>query len=399
MGKPVERQNHSLSFFILAALIAICTGWAFYEEFLGRRPWKYYQQHVFDLEKEKASTDLDYYRRQLDSGQIKVVLDPSKPDQKTTVAGAEKQLAAIDQALAKERGEIEKIRSELKDAEIENSDADIKVKLLRSEDDGLFYRFQNAEHEEALANARSAKLRAEGKSSEAEAAHRAAEEHRKVREEVERERAQKAEEIRNAEAAAEKAARKLAEIDGRLKSKVGARDRLKAAIDAAKDPVITAKSTLEAAARKGSELTQYWLTSYDNSVDRCQNCHALVDKCGYSRPHEVLVALAAPNAKPEDVLAKYCVNPDTLASYQATAAEVCALEFDRPASEKGQIAQGRCFAGDERVRVSEFLHNYCGPEAAPVRFLHDKGVKAGCIAGPGLQTLANYVEDIGKRGA
>ncbi len=165
MGKPVERQNHSLSFFILAALIAICTGWAFYEEFLGRRPWKYYQQHVFDLEKEKASTDLDYYRRQLDSGELKVVLDPSKPDQKTTVAEAEKQLAAVDQALAKERGEIEKIRSELKDAEIENSDADIKVKLLRSEDDGLFYRFQNAEHEEALANARSAKLRAEGKSS------------------------------------------------------------------------------------------------------------------------------------------------------------------------------------------------------------------------------------------
>lgn len=399
MGKPVERQNHSLSFFILAALIAICTGWAFYEEFLGRRPWKYYQQHIFDLEKEKASTDLDYYRRQLDSGEIKVVLDPSKSDQKTTVAEAEKQLGALDQALAKERGEIEKIRSELKDAEIVNSDADIKVKLLRSEDDGLFYRFQNAEHEEALANASAAKLRAEGKSSEAEAAHREAEEHRKVREEVERERAHKAEEIRNAEAAAEQTAKKLAEIDGRLKSKVGARDRLKAAIEAAKDPVLTAKSTLEAAAKKGSQLTQYWLTSYDNSVDRCQNCHALVDKCGYSRPHEILTALAVPNAKPEDALAKYCVNPDTLANYQATAGEVCALEFDRPASEKGQIAQGRCFAGDERARVSEFLHNYCGPEAAPVRFLRDKGIKAGCIAGPGLQTLANYVEDVGKRGA
>jgi len=29
MGKPVERQNHSFSFFILASLIAICTAWSF----------------------------------------------------------------------------------------------------------------------------------------------------------------------------------------------------------------------------------------------------------------------------------------------------------------------------------------------------------------------------------
>ena len=38
MPKPVERQNHSVSFFILAMLIAVCTAWAFYDEFLGRRP-------------------------------------------------------------------------------------------------------------------------------------------------------------------------------------------------------------------------------------------------------------------------------------------------------------------------------------------------------------------------
>ena len=43
MGKPVERQNFSLSFFLLASLIAVCTAWSFYDEFLGRRPWKDFQ--------------------------------------------------------------------------------------------------------------------------------------------------------------------------------------------------------------------------------------------------------------------------------------------------------------------------------------------------------------------
>jgi len=58
MGKPVERQNHSFSFFILASLIAICTAWSFYEEFLGRRPWKDFQKRTFKYEQSKAAGDL-----------------------------------------------------------------------------------------------------------------------------------------------------------------------------------------------------------------------------------------------------------------------------------------------------------------------------------------------------
>ena len=65
--------------------------------------------------------------------------------------------------------------------------------------------------------------------------------------------------------------------------------------------MVTAKTTLTLASNKGSELTQYWLTSYNNSVDRCQNCHSTVDKCGFSRPHEIIEALNAPGAKPEAV--------------------------------------------------------------------------------------------------
>jgi cytochrome c2 len=399
MGKPVERQNHSFSFFILASLIAVSTAWAFYDEFLGRRPWKDFQKRTFKYEQAKAAEDLAFYTRQLDSGEIKVAIDSSKPNEKTTVAEAQKRLKEIDLTLAKERNELEKLHSEQKEAEIAASDADLKVKLLRSEDDGLFYRFQNAEHEEALEDATATKLAAEGKQGDADAARRKAQGYHQEVAAVELERKRKAEEIHKAEIAAEGAAAALAKVQERLKAKVGERDRLKAAIDAAEDPVLTAQTQLKTALKKSPELTQYWLTSYDNSVDRCQNCHAFIDKCGYSRPHEVLEALAAPGAKAEEVPAKFCVNPDVLASYQATAGEVCALEFDREASRKGQLSNGHCYTGDARTSISEFVSNYCGPEVAASRILADRQLIAACIAGPGAGVLANYVADLEKRGA
>ena len=399
MGKPVERQNHSFSFFILASLIAICTAWAFYDEFLGRRPWKDFQKRAFKYEQAKATEDLSFFTRQLDSGQIQVAINPSNPNEKTTVAEAQKRLKELDQKLAKERNELEKLQSELKEAEIVASDADLKVKLLKSEDDGLFYRFQNAQHEEALEDAKAAKLAGEGKQGDAEVARGRAQEYHKEVAALEHERKLKAEEIHKAEVAAVSAAAALAKVQDRLKGKVGERDRLKAAIDAAQDPVLTAKTQLQIALKKSPELSQYWLTSYDNSVDRCQNCHALIDKCGYSRPYEVLEALAAPGAKAEEVPAKFCVNPDVLANYQATAGEVCALEFDRESSGKGELAKGRCYFGDERKRVSAFVSTYCGPEAAPSKILADRQLKAACIGAPGAGVLGNYVADLEKRGA
>ena len=400
MGKPVERQNHSVSFFILASLIAVCTAWSFYEEFLGRRPWKYFQERIFSYEKDKAASEVRSYERRLESGDLKVTIDPAKPEATTTVAEAQKRLDEIDLNLAKQHKEIDQIRAELKDAEIEASDADIAVKLLKSEDDGQFYQFQNAEHEEALANNQANALREEGKQSEAESEQKKADSWKKKREEAERARTQLAEQINKAEAAAQTSAEKLAAVQGRLKEKIGEHERIKSAIEAAKDPIVTAKSQLQAASKKSPELSQYWLTTYDNSVDRCQNCHAEVDKCGYSRPHEILEALAAPNAKAEEIPAKFCINQERVESYQQTAAEICALEFDRDASTKGEAsAGGRCLSGQERTAVRDFFMNYCGPRSAAHRVLADRELKSACLSADAWQKLADYVEPLAKRGA
>src|SRR5690349_3093471 len=131
MGKPVERQNHSLSFFILAALIAITTAWAFYDEFVSRRPWKDYQDRIFG------------YERKEESGELKVTPDPSKPTETITVAEARKRLEEITTRLAPERDAMDKLAAELKEGKIQAEDAEFKVKYLKSEDDGLFYIFQH----------------------------------------------------------------------------------------------------------------------------------------------------------------------------------------------------------------------------------------------------------------
>jgi len=398
MGKPVERQNHVLSFFILATLIAICTAWSFYDEYIGRRPWKDYQEKIFSYDREKARLDLRFFERKLETGDIKVA-DPSKPGETLTVADARKRLDALTADLAKNRGEISKLDKQLTEARIEATDADLKVKYLRSEDDGLFYELQHAQHQEMLHRATAAKLAAAGDKSGADAEAKQGEAKAKVVAEVTKQREKKAAEIKQAEVEAVEATQRLADLEAKREALVGAHDKLKMSIDAAVEPVTTAKTGLEKVLDKRTELTQYWLTSYDNSVDRCQNCHASVDKCGFSRPHEVVEAFNAPNAKQEEVPTLFCINPDTLAHYNDAANEVCPIELDEAASAAGKIEGGRCFTGEERERVAGFFMNYCGPRAAAFKVLGDRHLTHACVGGEGWTKLASYVEDVAQKGA
>ncbi len=403
MGKPVERQNHSLSFFILSTLIAICTAWAFYSEFVERRPWKGYQTRIFEFEREKARHDLRYYERKLESGELKVVLDPDKPDQTITVAEAKKRLAELEEKLARERNDIESLRQEVYWADIHAKEADLSVKLARSEDDGLFYLIQHAQHEEAVHRDTARKLKAEGKESEAAAAEKEAERFaRELKEHLE-ERHKLMERIAALEKEAQKKAQALEEAKKKLDGKLSERDRLAAAIEAAEEPVKTARSQLEAALKKSPELTQYWLTTqaapfvhHEATVDRCQNCHAAIDRCGFSRPYELLAKLEAPNARPEEVHQQFCVTPETAAHYEEIASAVCSLEWDEAASEKGEIAAGSgvCITDSaDRKRIAEFLVNHCGPQNEGALLAKNEKLLGACLTTNAWAELAAYVED------
>src|SRR2546423_3409789 len=119
MGKPVERQNHALSFFILSMLISVCTAWSFYDEFISRRPWKGFQERNFAYEREKTEQDLSYVERKLESGDIKVTLSGTGGGVAMTVAEAEHKLEEAKAGQQQHREEIEKLTADKKRAEIE----------------------------------------------------------------------------------------------------------------------------------------------------------------------------------------------------------------------------------------------------------------------------------------
>ena len=55
--KPLELQSLKWPFVGLAILLALCTGWAVWDEVVPRRPWKNYQREFFKLEESHLKAD------------------------------------------------------------------------------------------------------------------------------------------------------------------------------------------------------------------------------------------------------------------------------------------------------------------------------------------------------
>src|SRR3989442_4629206 len=69
--KPLELQSLKWPFVGLAVLLALCTGWAVYDEVFPRRPWKGYQREFFDLEKKHLEGDLARAGKRLEEADAK----------------------------------------------------------------------------------------------------------------------------------------------------------------------------------------------------------------------------------------------------------------------------------------------------------------------------------------
>ncbi|MHB8873003.1 MAG: c-type cytochrome [Myxococcaceae bacterium] len=395
MGKPVEKQNHSLAFFVLAMLIAGATVWAFWDELRGSRPWKGYQEQAFALERQKAALDLRSIERRVESGAVKV---PVGPDAGIPVAEARARLEELRQAQGAQSEEIRRLKSELKAAERAEAWAEEALRALKSGDDALFYRAQKAQREQALAFEEAKRSALGGDPGGAAGHRRRAEEAAAQLAELESERGRQAGKIGAGAAELAKAKEAVAAARAGYQAKAGEAERLEAALDTALDPLLTARATLESVRRKDSQLAQYWLTGLGGAVDRCQSCHVTIDRCGFSRPHEVLAALASPDAVPEEVAGAFCVNPETLANYQVTAEAVCGLDWVKELAADGA---GECLVVmDDRRRVASFLRTYCGPVLPALSFLEDAREQAACLTPSEWAAIAPFVEDpTHKRGA
>src|SRR5262249_13322926 len=69
--KPLELQSLKLPFVGLAVLLALCRGWAVYDEVSPRRPWKGYQREFFQLEESHLKADLARAQKRLEEPENK----------------------------------------------------------------------------------------------------------------------------------------------------------------------------------------------------------------------------------------------------------------------------------------------------------------------------------------
>ncbi len=279
MGKPVERQNLSLAFFVLASLIALSTVWAFYEEFVGRRPWKEYQdafvhdylipknQHDLDVAKAGFAKQADAYKK----------LQAELADAEASVRDPAR------------RGAYEKAEEDLDRLNIRVSETEQDVKFAKSDLDAAYYKYKRAEHEKETDPDLAKQMR------EVEARIDALNS-RLAKVTLERDAAQ-------------------ARVDG-FTGRIAA---LRKQIDALDSPVKGAERNLEKAEATTTDMKQYWIpelaTANPPGVDRCQNCHTAIDTCGFTDPHEIIAdrkkleAAGGDDDADDAALAKkYCVD-------------------------------------------------------------------------------------------
>src|SRR5205085_4646969 len=98
------------------------------------------------------------------------------------------------------------------------------------------------------------------------------------------------------------------------------REKAQASIDKFDKPLAALKERIAASESKWPQMEQYWIENLKNSwegptVDRCQNCHAGVDKGGFSAPWEVLEAKR--NKLPAaDFKTQYAIDDEVADQYQ-----------------------------------------------------------------------------------
>ncbi len=273
MGKPVERQNLSLAFFVLSTLIALSTAWAFYEEFVGRRPWKQYQD-VFVSKYLVPKTEHD--------------LSVAQAEYKThadEVAELKKQLGEAEAAVRDpaKRAPYEKAQADLDRLDIKVSESEQNVKFAKSDLDAAYYQYKHAVHEEM-----------KDELPEAE----------KAMHEVERRVDGLNQTLAQVTIERDRAQARFDQFAGRI-------TELQKKLDDLEAPVLDAQRKLAKAADKGTEMTQLWLPELDR-VDRCENCHTAINSCGFSDPHEVVADRkameAAGNVDDAALTKKYCVD-------------------------------------------------------------------------------------------
>src|SRR5437868_565491 len=331
--RPLELQSLKWPFVGLAVLLALCTGWAVYDEVFPRRPWKNYQREFFKLDTSHLKADLARAQKRLE-----------EPEQKQKLEAARAELKAATDAIsgnAEQRRAFDAAAKADDEARIKEAEAKLYLGFDKSRQDAVYYKLREARHEE--------------RAKEEESLQKEYDEwQRKVDEK------QKLYEAAIARHQQTTAAREAFQAR---------KEKAQAAVGAFEKTIEELRKKIDDCSSKWPEMEQYWVQDLKNSwgaqtVDRCQNCHAAVNKGGFSAPWEVLAARKA-KLSDADMKAQYALDPEVIDAYQAVHDKICE---DLPPA-PGAIPPGGYQPPAQPPPMDPASATECRPRAAYERWL------------------------------
>src|SRR5215813_8940485 len=138
--KPLELQSLKWPFVGLAVLLALCTGWAVYDEVFPRRPWKGYQREFFQLEESHLKADLARAQKRL-----------QEPEAKAKQEALRKELDEAQRAISgnpKERHDYDEAVKAEHDARVKEAEGKLYLGFDKSYQDNVYYELREARHDE-----------------------------------------------------------------------------------------------------------------------------------------------------------------------------------------------------------------------------------------------------------
>ncbi len=342
--KPLELQSLKWPFVGLAVLLALCTGWAVYDEVFPRRPWKGYQREFFDLEKKHLEADLARADKRL-----------QEPDAKAKREAFRKELQEATAAISgnpKQRQDYDAAVKADDEARIKEAEAKLYLGFDKSRQDNVYYELREARHDEDAKREAELQKKYDGWQ-------------RKIDEK---------QRIYGAAIAHHQQTTKAREAFQARK------DKAQAGLDAMDKPALELRKKIETVSGKWPQMEQYWVEDLKNSwggptVDRCQNCHVAVNKGGFSAPWEVLEARKNKMSDAE-MKAQFALDPEVIDAYQTVHEKICedlppapaaippgGWQPPAPPQPMDPASATECRPGAAYQRWLERAEAYCGPNA------------------------------------
>ncbi len=273
----LEQESYRLFFFVVAQLLMGSMIWLVFQETFTRRPWKDHQLGWYSVERERAQKNLaseEAFVKDPKNGARIMELEKQVADLKGTIVGTPRQV------------ELDKLTKDLAAAEVLLKDKEILVAFAKADEDEFYFYYRDAKHHGNEANVAKFEKMVEEKHQIVLARSKEYDEQTAVRDALSDKKAAIQADIVKAE-------KELSELS---------------------EGLVGAQRALDSTKERWTGIEQFWNQSID-LVDRCHTCHMGFDKCGYTKPEEIIASLLEEEMPEDAVRKRFCLSREEAKRY------------------------------------------------------------------------------------